>query len=271
MEAYKLTIKSIDLTIDNNPASWSKTDFRQYVRDRDVVIVGYFFKNKGSTTLKLNVNLYLINKVKVKDDNQIIELNHLKNVFLQWVESLIENPKSYMFRNPPLDLWLETKDNWMKKVANKLSTSYNKPYDECLSSLCLVITELYQKKTIYLGNLHYIIVSANNQMRLEYRYMLNRLHGGHPDAIHLDAAFSDFGANDEEGITSLHEVIIGAEDEMHKNEKLHDKITKIMNDLKEDFSEREIDQIVNQSGFLPMSLYRRLLKWRKTHKLEDYL
>lgn len=256
--------------MDNNPATWSKSDFTRYVKDSDIVIVGYFFKNKDITALKLSVNLYLINKVRV-DESQIITLDRLNEDFLLWLKSLINNPKEFKFVNPPLDLWLETKDNWMKKVAGQLSRSYNKSYEECFSSLSLVITELYKRETVYMGSLYYIIISANNQMRNEYRYMVNRWHGGHPDAIHLDAVFSDFGATNDDGIESLHEVIIGVEDDMHKNEKLYDSIDRVMVDLKKEFSNREIDQIVNQSGFLPMSLYRRLLKWRKTHKLEDYL
>ena len=275
METNKLFIKTIDITIDDNPSTWTEASFAKYIKSDELAIVGYLFKNKtqnkkDNLDLSLSVNLYLINKKRAESE-YIITLNQLNNVFLQWIESLMENNKSFMFKNPPLDLWLETKDNWMKKLANKLSTTYNRPYDECYSSMCFVITELYAKKTVYMGSLYYISVSVHNQMKREYRYMLNRLHGGHPDAVHLDARFDDFGVDSEDNIVSLHEVVIGVEDDLHKNEKLNDNLDRLIEDLKLDFSEREIDQIINQSKFLPMSLYRRLLKWRKTHKMEDYL
>ena len=145
MGTNKLFIKTIDITIDDNPSTWTEANLAKYIDFDELAIVGYFFKNQNkndNSNLSLSVNLYLINKKRAEPEH-IITLNQLNNVFLQWVESLMENNKSFMFKNPPLDLWLETKNNWIKKLTNKLSVAYNRPYDECYSSVCFVITRLY--------------------------------------------------------------------------------------------------------------------------------
>ena len=47
----------------------------------------------------------------------------------------------------------------------------------------------------------------------------------------------------------------------------------ILKTLHYTFSDREIDQIISSEGIamrLPNTLYRRLLKWRETHKRSDF-
>lgn len=266
----KLRIVTILITPTNNPTKW--TDFDLLRLTNNQTVVGYILKNESKTTTPQPVlNLYTINSNHLSEPDKIISALTLKNVFLQWLESLVEDSKSYMFRNPPLEEWLETKQNWIKKLTAKLALSYNKTYDDCLSTLHMTILHCYNKADIYLGNLHYIVVAVNNNLKLEYRYMLNRLHGNHPDAVHLDAVPSDFNAALDDSISSLHEIIAGVEDPYFKDERSEDRRKSILDDLREEFSEREIDQIVNMPGYLPMSLYRKLLKWRKTHKREDYI
>lgn len=266
----KLHILTITIMPDHNPSLWTDFDLARMTNNQ--VIVGYILKNASNNSVpKPILNLYIIKPDHLSMPEKIINALTLKNVFMQWLESLAEDPKSYMFRNPPLDEWLETKQNWVKKVTAKLSYSYNKPYDECQSSLYMVILDCYNKADIYLGNLHYLIVAANNKLKLEHRYMRNRLHGSHPDAIHLDAQPSDFNGSLEDSISSLHEIIGGVEDSYFEEERRQEIRKSIKDDLLKDFSPREIDQIVNSPGYLPMPLYRKLLKWRKTHKREDYL
>lgn len=267
----KLRIITIVITPENNPSNWTEASLAKLTNGE--VVVGYILKNKGirSNIPRPVLNLYIIPEHCLTTPNSIIDLKTLQNIFLQWMESLVEDSKSYMFRNPPLEEWLNTKENWVKKISAKLSQSYNKPYDECMSSLYMVILQCYRKEDIYLGNLHYLIVAANNKLKLEFRFMQNRLYGGHPSAIHLDASPSDFNAGLEDSIASLHEIIGGTDDEFHSVDREQEILDAMLVDLREDFTEREIDQIKNTPGFLPMSLYRRLLKWRKTHKLEDYI
>ena len=266
----KLHIIIIILTQTNNPFKWTEEDLSRLTNNQ--VVVGYILKPiKLDTDLHSLLNLYVIDKKEIVESDKVIDLQFLKNVFSQWLESLIEDPQCYMFRNPPLDKWLATKENWIKKVTGKLASSYHTPYDECLSSLYTTILYCYNKENVYMGNLHYLIVAANNRLKVEHRYMQNRLYGGHPNAIHLDAVPSDFNSALENSISSLHEIIGGAEDPSVQKEKDYEILNLIKADMLEEFSEREIDQIINSPSYLPNTLYRKLLKWRKTHNREDYL
>ena len=265
----KLHIITVVLTSTDNPFTWTNTKLSQLTNNQ--VIIGYILKPiKLESNLQSLLNLYVIDEDSLSDSDKVIDLQFLKNVFAQWLESLVEDPICYMFRNPPLDKWLETKENWIKKVTGKLSVAYHTTYDDCLSSLYTTILYCYHKENVYIGNLHYLIVSANNRLKVEHRFMRNRLYGGHPNAIHLDALPSDFNGALENSISSLHEVIGGEEDSSIQKEKNLEIFDAIKTDLLNDFSEREIDQIINSPSYLPNTLYRKLLKWRKTHKREDY-
>lgn len=266
----KMHIITLLLTPTDNPLKWTDADLCRLTNDE--AVVGYILKPiKIDTDIQSLLNLYVIDRDDVTELDKVIDVQFLKNVFAQWLESLVEDPGCYMFRNPPLDKWLETKENWIKKVTGKLSSAYHTVYDECLSSLYTTILHCYNKENVYLGNLHYIIVAANNRLKVEHRFMRNRLYGEHPDAVHLDAVPSDFNPALENSISSLHEIIGGVEDPSVQREKDTEMFKAIKADLLEEFSEREIDQIINAPGYLPNTLYRKLLKWRKSHKREDYL
>lgn len=263
----KLKLLNLNLTqIEPNLLEWSEIDLFNIV-GKDNIIVGYILKPKST---RFSLTLYITYYKYVSDVDRVVTLSDLKIIYKQWQESLTMDPNSFMFRNPPLDLWLETKLNWVKKISYQLSESYNKPMDECMSTLYMTILNCYNKSNIYLGNLHYIIIAAHNAMKLEHRYMLNRLYGNHPLAIHLDAVPSDFNASLDDSVASMHELIDGLTDAFYEEERDKAAVEELLLDLQEEFTTREIDQIINTPSFLPKSLYRRLLKWRKTRKLEDY-
>ena len=266
----KLQMISIILTRDHNPARWTNEDLMKLTGKR--VVVGYIFKPvKVVPELQSLLNLYVIDRDALNDTHQVLDAVLLQSAFLQWLESLTEDPKSFVFRNPPLDKWLETKDNWIKKVTGKLAESYTHTYDECLSALYTTILHCYNKGDIYIGNLHYLVVSVNNRIKVEHRFMKNRLCGAHPNAVHLDAVPSDFNDGLEDSISSMHEIVGGVEDPSIEQERRREMFRAIRKDMCDEFSEREIDQIMRSPGYLPNTLYRKLLKWRKTHKREDYL
>ena len=86
METNKLFIKTIDITIDDNPSTWTEASFAKYIKSDELAIVGYLFKTKtqnkkDNLDLSLSVNLYLINKKRAESE-YIITLNQLNNVFL---------------------------------------------------------------------------------------------------------------------------------------------------------------------------------------------
>lgn len=264
-----MRIISKPLDTNDNPLQWTEADLDLITEGE--FIIGYLIKNAAPIEEDIVpvLNLYLYDNLKtLSDPTKIISLALLQNIFLQWVESLREDLKSYMFRNPPLEEWLDTKKEWVKKISYKLSQSYGRNFDECMSTLYMTILNIYNKSDKYLGNLHYIVVAVNNEIRREFKFMRNRWHGGHPDALHLDA---DFQEGVDDSISSLHEIIGGPTYADLEELRLVQVFEEIREDMKKEFSPREMDQIVNTPGFLPLPLYRRLLKWRKTHKLEDYL
>jgi len=266
----KLHMINIVLSSTNNPILWTDSDLSKLTRNE--VVVGYLLKSaKIESDYRSILNLYIIDADQLLPTHKIINALTLKHVFLQWTESLAEDSRSFMFRNPPLDKWLETKRNWVKKITGILSATYYKTYDDCLSTLYTTILVCYNRGDIYIGNLHYLVVATNNRLKMDHRYMKNRLTGEHKEAVHLDAAPSDFNNDLENSISSLHEIIGGVEDPYIKEYDTYEIFKSIKTDLLKEFSEREIDQIVNAPGYLPNTLYRKLLKWRKSHKKEDYL
>lgn len=265
----RLKLKSIVLDLENNPVVWTPSKLTELVHGN--VVVGCLVKNTSRTgDLTPVLNLYYIDDSKVLNKATILTQPVLGNIFKQWLEAIIEDEKSFMFRNPPLDLWLDTKDNWVKKITIKLSTMYTTPYDDCLSTVYDTLVKCYNRGDVYMGNLNYLSTAIHNNIKLDYRYLKNRWHGGHQDAIHLDANVSDFNASADEGVTTLHEIIGGQLDHDPVEQREKDMLSTIMSDLKREFSPREIDQIINHQATLPMTLYRKLLKWRKEHTREDY-
>jgi len=260
-------IKQIILSEEYNPSTWTDNEFKSFCDNE--VCIGYQVRAKdikfgmGATVL----NLYLIRPQYFKDLHKILLLEDLKNAWMQYLEAIQEDPKTTMFRNPPIKEWLDTKDNWIKKLANNLSNKYNRNFNDVLSEVNHTIMKCYSKPHVYMGNLGYIEKAAENAVRMEHRYLSSRMHGDHPQALHLD---QEFGSEDDIGIQTYHD-LIGKIDPEYKEMDLECIKQDIIDDLGLDFSPREIDTIMNSPGYLALSLYRRLNKWRKTHRKEDYM
>lgn len=271
VKEHNMKLVQFVLTADNNPLKWTEESLKESLRGQ--VIVGYILRNDTGKfeTITPILNLYVIQAKYLVEESvsSIITLAAVQQVFRQWLESLMEDSNSIMFRNPPIKEWLDTKENWAKKLASTLSKSYNKPVDECLSTVYYVIMSCYNNSGIYMGSLNYISVAAHNNIRKEFDYMKNRLTGNHPMAVHLDASPGDFNGNNEESVESFHE-LIGKADPFYEQQEFNELKNLVLEDLGKEFSKREIDQIFNMPEYLPNSVYRKLLKWRKEHSLEDY-
>jgi hypothetical protein len=267
----------VTISLDNNPISWSNEEYNKIVETN--IVVGYLLavKQKANTE-DMSLNLYLL---PLNGLEPSIKLTHadLKSAFLQWLETLVISPRSFQFRNPPLDLWLETRLNWINALCVKIHQKYGTDISEALSTAYMTILTLYKKGSVYIGNLHYLEIAIYTAIKKEHYYMRNRLSGEHPNAIHLDASPGDFNLNIDNDVTNFHE-IIAAPTWATEEEKRYDEIwDKMKADMLHDFSEREIEQIckavqnekVDASIYLPSALYRRLLAWRKSHDLDDYL
>lgn len=267
-KAYQYKIVQFILSADNNPTMWDDDKLSELLKGE--VVIGYLLRSKKSQfSIPVHIlNLYTIKSKYVETPDKVLKAEDLKNVFLQWLDSLVEDSTSIMFRNPPIKEWMDTKENWCKKLAHKCVEKFNLPFDECLSTIYLSIVKCYNKGSVYMGNLSYIETAAKNDLKLKLRFWKNRLTGDSPNMMHLDAKVSEVTGN-EDDITTFHE-LIGKEDPWYKGLDFECVKDEIISDLKEVFSKREIDQIINMPGYLPMSLYRKLNKWRKTHKRSDY-
>lgn len=265
----KMFIKTVALSLENNPISWDDNAYLDII-ERNIV-VGYLLSIKESA---MSINLYLLpDNSFYEGDLAAIELtlNDLKNAFLQWLELLITAPNSFQFRNPPLDLWLETRLNWINALCVKVHQKFGTDVSEALSTAYMTILRLYNKTSVYIGNLHYLEIAIFTAVKKEHAYMRNRLTGGHPNAIHLDATPGEFTQSLANDVTSFHEIITAPAWDTEEEQRYAEIWEKMKADMRRDFSEREIEQICKGSAYMAMPLYRRLLEWRKKHSLEDYL
>jgi hypothetical protein len=266
----KMFIKTIAITLDYSPITWDEDTYNRLIDNNTVV--GYLLSNKNKTTMSLN--LYLVPPNSFYEGNLAsikLTFAELKAAFLQWLDLIVTDPNSFQFRNPPLDLWLETRLNWINALCLKVHQKYGTDIGEALSTAYTTILKLHGKGNVYIGNLHYLKIAIYTSINKEHYYMKNRLTGGHKDAIHLDASPGDFSLSIENDVTDFHEILM-MPTWVTEEEKRYDEIwDKMKEDLKEEFSEREIEQICKGSGYMPPSLYRRLLAWRKNHTMEDYL
>jgi hypothetical protein len=251
---HKYIIKQTILN-KNDPdnAIASADNFNKFVDNK--VCIGYIIKNVND---KVVINMYLIDERYAK--GKTYNYDQLLNGLIEYIET-----KKLVFRNPSIDNWIETKENWCFKMAHKLSTKYNLDYDDVLSLVFVAITKVFNKAHVYVGNLAYIARSAENEVLMYFRATRNRLNNEHPLVTSLDEVTNEDG--DKE--TTLHE-IIGQEDDFYKEQEFEESKARIIHDMSFVFSAREIEQIIENRGQLPRNLYLRLLKWRKQHKRGDY-
>jgi hypothetical protein len=265
----KMLIKTIAISIDDNPITWDEQAFYNHIETH--TLVGYLLSNKQKA---MSLNLYLLPRNSFYEGTlEAIQLTHqaLKIAYLQWLEVLVTNPNSFQFRNPPLDLWLDTRLNWINALCVKIHNKYGTDISEALSTAYMTILKLYNKGNVYIGNLHYLKIAIFTAIKKEHHYMKNRLTGAHPNAIHLDATPGEFTHSIENDITSFHEIITAPTWETEEEQRYQEIWENLKEDLKEEFSEREIEQICKGSEYMSTSLYRRLLKWRNSHDLDEYL
>ncbi len=266
----RLELRKIIVKTDDNPIMWSDDSFKSRIDGK--VIVGYIIRaKKNNDGYDCIMNLYTcdIDRLLKSSYSKIVTIDTLREKYLEWLSEVKDNVKSISFQNPPLTEWLETKDNWCMKVAGELSKKYFMPFDEVMSVIYYTIVDCYNKPKVYMGNLYYIEIAVNNNIKSDMKFMRNRLHGDNPNMIHLDASPGDYGAQVDEGVKSFYEMIPSPNPEID-NFKLEELKKLIIKDLSKEFSEREIDQIINNPKYLTRSLTRRLHKWRETHKMEDY-
>jgi hypothetical protein len=233
-------------------------------------IIGYIFntkKVKNFAETPIVLNLYLIDKNK--SYNKSISEEKLGNAWELFFNKYDNCKKDYVaiFQNPPIENWLDTKDNWCKKIANEISRTFSWSFEEALSETYIAILKCYHKGNVYLGNLNYLKKSIYNSVLMTLRDNKKKVFCSTGKALSLD---TPIGTDTENNELYLSDMIA---DEVEANEESLDYqflLKNVKSLLSKTFSEREIDQILNyKTIYLPTSLYKRLCDWRKKHSVEE--
>ena len=273
-EASKYFIEQFICDEDSNPSKWTSDDWNRLTKGN--TIIGYLFLVKegvkfGPPTRLLN--LYLIRPKFVKNlADDPIPYTELALGWEKFMANLFDESKStsqsMVFANPPIGYWLDTKDNWCKKQATNIVDRYNWSFDEALSEVYYVVAKCFQKKHVYMGNLGYVSRAINNSVLMDHRYNRNRLHQGNPNVVSGDQqAYKD--ESDDDALCTIWDTL-GKDDPWFAEQDYKQFEADVRKLMRDSFSDREIDQIFTQkSGYLPMNLYRRLLKWRKKHDIKE--
>ena len=161
---------------DNSFQEWAKNNLNELLVKN--AIIGYIFntkKTKNFAETPIVLNLYLIDKSK----NYIKSINEEKlgNAWELFFNKFNNSKKEYIavFQNPPIENWLDTKDNWCKKIATEISKIFNWSFEEALSETYLAILNCYHKGNVYLGNLNYLRKSIYNSVLMSIRSNKNKI------------------------------------------------------------------------------------------------
>lgn len=268
---HKYFIENLVITDENAPSKWTEEDWLKYTKGH--ACIGYLFTTKDGAfgTFGKILNLYLINRKYYRQSE--VDLNELKTSYARFEINCLNYPsqkqytKRIVFKNPPIEEWLKTKDNWIAKTAKDLSNSWQISYDEALSSIYFIVVKFYHRSDVYMGNLNYIYTGVLNKLRGKERYDKNRLYG--KNVISGDSP----RYIDKEGNVETWFDTVGVEDTQHLERDYLEFVSELRNFMSKDFSQRELDQIfsVDNVMYLPDSLYVRLLRWRKKHSREEVL
>lgn len=266
--AQKLNKYYIKQFIINNYSSQEWLDKNYDEICKEDAIIGYAFNTREpnlSNTPEV-LNLYLL-KHKYNDGKVSISRQELADAWELFLFKIDSEKKAFVFKNPPIDKWLDTKDNWCKKLANELSNQFDRPFHDCLSEIYLTVMKCANKGTIYLGNLNYIRRATINNILCDMRDNKHRLNMNNILVTSLDITIDTDNAGND---VYLSDIIAAPEDVSEESLEYQDLLASAKRLLSKSFSEREIDQILNlRAGYLPTNLYRRLFQWRAKHKVED--
>lgn len=240
------------LTEDNNPSNWDRFDIEE-----DEIVIGYLFLNRDKRKLAsevMTLTIFVINKRYYIEGE--VTLKELKD---KW--EIIKINKDKSFKNPPLENWLDTKQNWCNQTARKLSLKYNMLFEETLSDLYYVITILYNKT--YMNSLNYIYRAAENEILMRLRY--NKRRQNVNNTVSLDSIL----LIDENDALSLSDIIGEDDPEMIRLEQ-QELVDKALSILSESFSQREIKMLLSyKSVELPQPLYKRFRRWTQKHSMRE--
>jgi len=268
----KLTIKQYIIN-DTNFQDWASSELSKIFKKHK--LVGYIFTKivKNTKTSKTGnildakvLNVYLTEKTYLGDSIEIEQLAKDWELFLLNETYNISDP---VFINPPLDLWIATKQEWCCKVAVSLSKQFNRSFRDMLSVVYYTVVSLYAKKRVYMGNLNYVFKNSYLRVLMEIRAEKRRLTQLSGRLVSLQSEITNKGMDEN---LMLEDIIPAPEVQDEEDFEYKDLVKRIVNLLKQSFSDREIDQIISKEGkqeLLPRQLYIKLLKWRQKHSSKE--
>ena len=269
-EASKFYIEQLLLDNENNPTNWTDDYYNRVICHGDKCI-GYLFSTKEGIRFAPDsrvLNIYLIKPQYYKQAGIYRqELSDQWNIFVSKCISEEHHSKRNVFRNPPVEQWIDTKENWCKKLAAKISEQFDWTFSEALSEVYFTVMRCYRKGHVYMGNLGYIQTAVYNSVRMSFRDNRNKLN---QDSGRAESLETPIGESDDGEQITLGDCV-GVEDPLFAEMEYKEFEKELKDVLLLDFSERELEQILNQkSGYLPMNLYRRLIRWRGQHSPEEF-
>ena len=184
------------------------------------------------------LNLYLIKKANYQ--KPAISLDALKMSWELFLLSYENKKNTYVYVNPPFEAWLDTKNNWCKKVATNLSRKFKMDFDEAVSNVYLSISKLYDKGTVYMGSLNYIQQSIYNDILMDIRYNKNRVNADSGLAISLNTPIG-YDADGKE--ITIEDTLAEPEDISEDSLEYQSTLNCCKKLMADRFSPREIDQI----------------------------
>ena len=258
----KFYIKPLDIT------NMSFQEFEVTMQDilKDDKLVGYFYDGKKP---EKTLNLYLI-KRKYYDGPEICISDYTWKLFLSKTP---ESNNYLLFENPPIELWLDTKNNWCKKIASILSKKFDMKYDEALSHLYMAVVKCYARGLAYMGNLSYVYKAAYHEILMYKRFCKKRFitENNTGNTISMNTVIDT--SSDGEDIT-LEDALPAPEDVSETSLGYRELLQNCKDLLSDSFSPREIEQIILLEGSetsLPINLYARLARWRNKHSVKEVI
>lgn len=238
-------------------------------KNNNVIIGCLIMEQKGKFDLTTTIiNLYLIDKKYYY--GQVYNLNDILNLYSLYINKCEDKTKPHLaFINPPIAEWIDSKDNWCKKMAANVSHTYNMSFEEALSEVYYTILKCYKKGTIYMGNLVYIRTAIFNNILCKIRDNKNKVNADSGLAVSMNLSI---GKDGEDELTL--EDVLSLDDMSESSISYNELVNALRKMMSKVFSNRELDQIINNIAspqYIPTSTYNKLLKWRKAHSpLEIY-
>lgn len=256
----KYFIKQFIINNNEDFQEWQEQELSTLLNNN--CIIGYFFARRKELKTVGQIpevlNLYLIKKTNY--NGLQITLESLANAW-----EFFKCNKTLLFENPPIENWLDTKDNWCKKLATRLTLSYGGTFSERMSDIYMSVMLLYRKGNVYMGNLNYVEKSIINFIKTDIRYWSSRVNEG--NSISLSTAIND--GEDDEIITGEDLLTDGVD--ITTDLDYQQLLQRAKTLLSETFSKREIDMILNDTPatVMPRGTYDRLCKFRYKHNRKE--